>query len=376
MPDTRDNATELTQATNPFAEEAARVAASASRVEGPYPDARARRLPPDPSPPLIEPDDTPGRPRRTWPWLLVIVAIVALVVTGSTMLSNRTESGPRVATVPEIVGLSEAEAQAKIAAAGFLYKNEGEEPSADLPSGAVVRQDPAQSAKLEQGKKVAYWISQNTGRVAVPDVVRMSQTDAKYRLEMSGLKVGLNSEVNSTEAPGTVLRQNPEAGRQADTGDTVTITVATAADTVKVPLLSGMSQINALAALTALHLTATVELVASQVPGGTVIGQSPAAGADVRPGSSVTVEVSNAPASKNVMVPAVAAIGLTQAQAKAKLLQFGFKVKVVNQEHPDFKPGLCIYQSPAAGAKVKAGTTVTIFIARKPATTTTLKPAN
>jgi serine/threonine-protein kinase len=115
-------------------------------------------------------------------------------------------------------------------------------------------------------------------------------------------------------------------------------------------------------------------MVASQVPGGTVVGQSPAAGTDVKPGSSVTVEVSNAPASKNVMVPAVAAIGLTQAQAKAKLLQYGFKVKVVSQEHPDFKPGLCIYQSPAAGAKVKVGTTVTIFIARKPTTTTTLKP--
>ena len=100
-------------------------------------------------------------------------------------------------------------------------------------------------------------------------------------------------------------------------------------------------------------------------------GQDPAAGTEVQPGSSVTVDVSNAPAPTTVMVPAVAAIGLTRAQAEAKLAQYGLRARVINQENQNFRPGLCIYQQPAAGIQVKIGSAVSITIARVPRTTTT-----
>ena len=100
------------------------------------------------------------------------------------------------------------------------------------------------------------------------------------------------------------------------------------------------------------------------------------------------VFVSNAPAPTTVKVPAVAALGLTEAQAKAKLALYGLKAKVVDQETPDFKPGLCIYQDPAAGVEVKIGSVVQIVsIARgcrsprplprrRPRPTTTAPPAH
>ncbi len=81
--------------------------------------------------------------------------------------------------------------------------------------------------------------------------------------------------------------------------------------------------------------------------------------------------VSNAPVLTTVQVPAVAALGLTEAQAKARLALYGLKAKVIDLETPDYKPGLCIYQSPAAGATVKIGSAVDITIAREPQTTTT-----
>lgn len=80
------------------------------------------------------------------------------------------------------------------------------------------------------------------------------------------------------------------------------------------------------------------------------------------------------PAPTTVTVPAVAAIGLSEAQAKVKLAQYGLKAKVVDMETPDFRPGLCFYQSPAAGAKVPMGSTVEIQIAVSPITTTTTAP--
>jgi serine/threonine-protein kinase len=114
-----------------------------------------------------------------------------------------------------------------------------------------------------------------------------------------------------------------------------------------------------------------VQLVDSQLPGGTVIDQSPKGGTELKPGDPVTLYVSNAPVSTTVKVPAVAALGLTEVQAKARLAQYGLKAKVIDQETPDYKPGLCIYQDPPAGTDVKAGSEVQIWIAREPVTTTT-----
>ena len=67
----------------------------------------------------------------------------------------------------------------------------------------------------------------------------------------------------------------------------------------------------------------------------------------------------------------MAALGLTEAQAKAKLAQYGLKAKTIDLETPDFKPGLCIYQDPPAGVEAKIGSVVQITIARVPVTTTT-----
>ena len=76
------------------------------------------------------------------------------------------------------------------------------------------------------------------------------------------------------------------------------------------------------------------------LPGGTVVDQDPKSGAEVQPGATVTIYVSNAPVATTVKVPAVAALGLTEAQAKAKLALYGLKAKIIDLETPDYKPGL------------------------------------
>jgi eukaryotic-like serine/threonine-protein kinase len=358
---------------NPFVQEAARMKASQAPGGGPARGTQA----PGPlwghTPPIIDLDEHHGRPRRTWPWVLVVILIVAVVGASYVMLGKQ-KSGQQLANVPGIVGLSEAEATAKIQAAGFRYLKQGQELSADTAQGMVLRQDPQESGKLERGKTIGYWVSSGTGQIAVPNVVGMSHDQAAARLIALGLTVSTRDEVSAAKPAGTVLRQNPEATKLVDAGTAVAITVAAATNTVKVPLLSGMSKDSALAALGSLNLKGTVQAVASKLPGGTVVGQAPAAGIEVEPGTSVTVNVSNAPAPTTVRVPAVATIGMTQSQAKAKLAQYGLRARVINEENPNFKPGLCIYQNPAAGVTVKIGSTVSITIARKPTTTTTVTP--
>jgi serine/threonine-protein kinase len=235
----------------------------------------------------------------------------------------------------------------------------------------VARQDPEQNTKLEKGKTIGYWISSGEGKVEVPDVTNMDQTKAAAALVKLGLEFTTKPEVNTDVAAGTVLRQNPEAGRKVDAGTTVTLTIAAVSNTIKVPYLIGMMKDNASASLQSMNLTPVIQEVTSDQPGGTVVDQDPKSGAELKPGDKVTVFVSNAPVLTTVQVPAVAQLGLTESQAKARLALFGLKARVIDLETPDSPPGQCIYQSPAAGKTVKIGSVVEITIAREPVTTTT-----
>jgi beta-lactam-binding protein with PASTA domain len=304
----------------------------------------------------------------------VIILIVALAVAAWVILTNWNTAESEMLVVPGVVGLSEAAAKTKIETAGFKAEKGGTQPSADVPEGDIARQDPEPNTKLEKGKTVSYWVSSGEGKVVVPSVVGLSQVEAAAKLTKAGLEVITKNEVNPDAELGTVLRQNPEADKKVNAGTTVTITIAAATNTVKVPSLSGMTQENAAALLTSMNLVPNLVHVDSTMPGGTVVDQNPKSGVEVQPNSTVNVSVSNAPISTTVTVPAVAALGLTEAQAKARLAQYGLKAKVIQLETPDFKPGLCIYQTPAAGEVVKVGSVVEITIAIEPVTTTTLPP--
>jgi eukaryotic-like serine/threonine-protein kinase len=365
---------------NGFTEEATRVMtpaalAAAAGAQGPAQSTQIRRRPPDLPAPLIDSEEQHGRPRSVWPWVLVIVLILALAGAAYVILTNWNTASAEMGSVPAVVGLSEADAVAKIQAAGFSYEKEGVQPSADVAEGDVARQDPEANSQLEKGKSISIWISSGEGKVEVPNVVNLSQVEAAAKLGASGLEVVSKPEVNTNVEVGTVLRQNPEAGKKVDAGSTVTITVAAATNTVKVPPLNSMNQDSAVALLESMGLVANVQQVDSTLPGGTVVGQSPQGGTEVPPGTTVTVQVSNAPPITTVRVPAVAALGLTEAQARARLAQYGLKARVIDLETPDFRPGLCIYQDPAAGVEVKLGSTVDITIARVPVTTTTTTTA-
>ena len=365
---------------NGFGEEATRVmsntaVAAAAGTQGPAQPTmvRARRSE-DPAQ-FYQPEERPERRRAVWPWILVIILIAALGGAAYVILTNWNSAQAEMQTVPGVVGLSEAAAQTKITAEGFKYQKEGAQASADVAEGNVARQDPEQNTKLEKGGTVGYWVFSGAGKVTVQNVVGKDVVEATAILSKQGLDVTTKPEVNPDVQVGTVLRQNPEAQQQVDAGTTVTLTVAAATNTVKVPPLTGMSQENAVNLLKSMGLTSNVQAVDSQLPGGTVDHQDPASGTEVQPGTTVNVYISNQPVSTTVKVPAVAALGLTEAQAKARLAQYGLKAQIVDLETPDFKPGLCIYQDPAAGVEVKIGSTVQITIAREPQTTTTTEPS-
>ena len=142
-------------------------------------------------------------------------------------------------------------------------------------------------------------------QVVVPDVAGMTQQGARTALEHDGLKVGDVVTVESTEGPaGTVVAQNPAAGKKVPENTVVSLTLAmqpastpTPTPAGAVPDVTGMDQAGAKQALLDAGFVVVVsEAPSASVPAGTVISQAPLGGVMASTGANVAIVVSTGPA--------------------------------------------------------------------------------
>jgi eukaryotic-like serine/threonine-protein kinase len=136
-------------------------------------------------------------------------------------------SGSGTATVPQLAGLSEADARAALQGAGFTNIQTSPEASQDVPTGNVVRSDPAQGAEVPANQTITLFVSSGPQAITVPRVETLSQDNATSQLQNAGLQVAVTEQpVTDPSQDGIVLSQTPAPGSQARAGDTVTIVVA------------------------------------------------------------------------------------------------------------------------------------------------------
>ncbi len=118
-------------------------------------------------------------------------------------------------TVPDVTGLTVAEARKALAAAGLFCETDGE-------SAVVTAQAPAAGGQLRSGGTVMLYTYENgpsaaVDLVSVPDVKGLSMVEAGRQLRARGLEM----EVWGT---GLAIRQEPAAGAYTALGSTVAVT--------------------------------------------------------------------------------------------------------------------------------------------------------
>jgi serine/threonine-protein kinase len=101
---------------------------------------------------------------------------------------------------------------------------------------------------------------------------------------------------------------------------------------------------------------------------GTVLATDPEAGKNVKKGDTVALVISSGPTAQTVAVPNVVGQSLTDAEALLQAANLGFKVQLVQSNQP---ANTVLSQSPAAHAKTKTGTVVTLT-ASNPGNTATV----
>ncbi|MDX6198979.1 MAG: eukaryotic-like serine/threonine-protein kinase [Actinomycetota bacterium] len=214
-------------------------------------------------------------------------------------------------------------------------------------------------------------LGNDSGLIATPSVVGISQQDATLALANKGLQVGDVTQKFDPKPAGTVLSQSPEAGFLVGKGGSVDLTVSKGLEMTVVPQIIGQSQQEAEAALK------DAKLVIGQVitrdvnlPAGQVLQMQPAPGTQVPAGTKVTLVV----ASGRVQVPDVR--NKTQAEAIKALQTLGFSVGIEPRDDPGCLPGnpasscgKVIDQRPV-NQLAPRGSTVVIVVAREPASPT------
>lgn len=198
--------------------------------------------------------------------------------------------GSEFVATPELTGRTLAEATA-LAADADLVVTEGE-PQYDerVPEGAVAAQEPAATERLRRGETVTVALSLGRRPVDVPALTGLTLEKARRVVQDSGLTLAEGTPESSEDVPaGTVIRQSPEDGTLFG-GGAVTVVVSSGPPLVAVPDVVGQQVGPATRALEGAGFRVKVDRVLGGFFG-TVRQQDPAAGTQVRIGSTVTLTI-------------------------------------------------------------------------------------
>ena len=202
-------------------------------------------------------------------------------------------------------------------------------------------------------------------KVKVPNVVGMTEEDAKAALNKKGLGCHVTYEESDKYEKGKVCEQKTEAGTKVAKNTRIDIVVSSKKieDTIQIPDVSGMDESEAQRTLEEKGLTVgTSQFVySSQYDEGEVIGTDPAAGTSVTADQEVVMKVSKG--SEKISVPSL--VGKTDSEAQSAIKSAGLKVGTVTYQYSDeTEKGYVVSQSPYSGNKVNAGSTVNIVVSK------------
>lgn len=201
--------------------------------------------------------------------------------------------GPALVQVPDVLKDGRRAARRELVKAGFTVGSDREVASDTIKKGHVVAQSPPPRSTATRGQEIILDVSTGPALVAVPEVVDLSEDDARTALENAGLKVDAAPQEDDEKDPGTVLTQDPAAGEKIAGGETVKLTVSALPKKVTVPDVVGRSQKAATKALGDAGLTVVVKTAPVDSPDadGNVQEQSLAPDRKVDRQAAVTITV-------------------------------------------------------------------------------------
>ncbi len=248
-------------------------------------------------------DDTEGRGKRGVVYvLLILLALAALIGAVWFIAGQFAAEETRQVTVPEVVGLPQDLAEDTLEEAGLQLGSITQETSEDEEPGTVLDQDPLADELVDEGSRVNLVVAVGEDEVEVPAIEGLQEDEALAVLREAGLVRGDREREYDDEVPeGAIISQDPAPGTEVSAGSRVDYVVSLGEELVTVRPVVNRSEDEAIDRLEDQGLEVEIEReFHDTVAEGFVIRQDPGAGEQVRPGSLVTIVVSEGPEEEEV----------------------------------------------------------------------------
>lgn len=136
-------------------------------------------------------------------------------------------AGLQELVVPDLLNETLSSAKAKLELMG-LEVDPVQMISENITTGHVIKTDPDADTKVKKGDKITVYVSKGSAQlpISVPDLLTMTEVDARSKLATMGLRVGKVTSVGSDQPIGTIVTQKPEKGSKLAKGDSVDIEVS------------------------------------------------------------------------------------------------------------------------------------------------------
>lgn len=201
----------------------------------------------------------------------------------------------REVRVPNLAGKSTSEAQALLQAAGLEFRVDPvRRMDMTIPVDHVLTQDPSADTIMRRGRAVRVRISDGARLPALPDLVGLTERDARAKLADNQIQAGTAAEIRTGELPAdSIVAQDPP-GRSLSRTVGLLINRGDQGITYVMPDLIGAPESRVTELLRARGFRVAVVGYAAYpgLPGGVVIRQSPQAGFQIPPGEAISLEVS------------------------------------------------------------------------------------
>jgi eukaryotic-like serine/threonine-protein kinase len=225
----------------------------------------------------------------------LLVFILASAAFLSAITAMRIAIHGREVTMPNLIGKNVSDANTMLRSRGLVLRV-ADRVYSDSPINVVVRQTPPAGLLMKVSQQAHVVLSLGQRQLEIPLLEGSSLRVARIELLRAGLQVGEVSSVPMPdEAADTVVLQTPRPGAGAATPRVDVLVSEGPRDVAYVmPHLVGMSESDAQHRLDVADLHRKVNYVtAPQWPHGTVVDQSPLAGARVSSSATVDVTVAN-----------------------------------------------------------------------------------
>ena len=296
--------------------------------------------------------------------------------------STSSDSTENTVVMPNLLGKTMTEAKIELKDLSISITLKGSENSSQYAAGQIISQSVDSGTRVAVGSSVEVTIagSGSTGtssfdsssssttttttaesEITVPNVVGKDEATAKSAITAAGLTVGTVSEsASDTVTAGLVISQTVAANTKVAKGTTVSIVLSSGPSSVKVTDVIGHEQSRAEQELAAAGFQVSVKAAySSDVRSGLVINTTPDRGTPAKPGSTVTMTVSQG--KEKVTIPSVS-VGMTYEAAAEKLEDAGFTgtISEATESSDSVGSGFVTRYSPSG--TVDPDGTVTIYV--------------